>query len=235
MESVCREGLMKFEEQSYNSKWFRPSPEIYLDDGGTLLIVSTAWGSPNGAKKVNQTISDYFLASTADREVTTPFRRLTCLSSLANSLRIATLLANDRIYREDNREEFSTGVELFAAALNGSEFVYVQIGHPNLLVLPPMGSPQPLSVQADLSFDIARDQDAVPPLPGQLLGVEETCNFAVQSFQIKQGDKLLLVSRTLFSPLLVQPKSFDVSIDKIGHSLAKEKPQLPFWLGLIEF
>jgi hypothetical protein len=226
---------MNFEQRSYNSEVFRPKPEVHFDPESRILIVATPWGSPSSARKAIQSVLDYLVTSGSDQEATTPFKRLTCLSPLANSLRIATLLANELLYREDNRDEYVGGVELFAAKMTDQELVYVQVGHPNLVLFREGRTAQPISVQVDLGLDLSQKKAPVAPLPGQLLGPDSSCNLSVQSFRPQKNDQLALISRSNLPPKLFQVEGAVSDLSKISKVFAKDHPSMPFWLGLWSF
>src|SRR5580700_8765484 len=102
---------MNLKERSYSGTMFRPAPEIYIEEDGSIGIIATPWGSRQAAKKIIDVLKDYILSARQDMEATSPFQLLTCLTPLANNLRVGVMLANDLLYREDNKAEYTTGVE----------------------------------------------------------------------------------------------------------------------------
>src|SRR4051812_29355671 len=124
---------MKLVERSYSSKIFRPRPLVHAEQDGSLVIITTSWGVPEHAARVNDEILKYVQAARADVEVTSPFEFLSCLSDEANCLRVATMICNERFYRSDNRSDYNAGVELLVLAREGSHLSYAQVGSPNLL------------------------------------------------------------------------------------------------------
>ena len=59
---------------------------------------------------------------------------MTCLSPQANNLRAAVMLANDVIYREENKNEYQSGAEVFVFSRNATEVSFVQIGQPHVFL-----------------------------------------------------------------------------------------------------
>lgn len=223
---------LRFEERPYSGQTFRPSPEIHLDDRSQLLIVATPWGTRSAAKKVIERMTDYLSLAREDNEATSPFERLSCLSPLANNLRIAALLANEAVYREDNADEYRSGVELFAAAVGEKEMVWLQVGNPHILLARPGRTPLPLGSNIDLAFDISEDQ-LLPPLPNQLLGLDTSVNLNLNSFRVRSGDRLILVSYSHLPEQIFGIKESEMSLDTISRRLAKDQPNLAFWVGLL--
>jgi hypothetical protein len=154
-----------FENRPYSGKTFRPRPEIHLDADSNLLLVATPWGPRSSARKAIDRMLEYFLLAKSDREVTSPFERLTCLSTAANNLRTAALLANEMLYREDNRTEFRTGVELFGASFIDNEFVWLQVGQPQILLARGSERLLPLAKSPSASMSAKANEGLVTPRP----------------------------------------------------------------------
>lgn len=224
---------LKFDERPYSGKTFRPRPEIHLDTQAKLLIVATPWGSRASARKVIDRMNDYLSLAREDEEATSPFDRLSCLSTQANNLRIAALLANEALYREDNRTEYRSGVELFAAQITDNEVDWIQSGNPQILLgrrgrtLIPMGS------QLDLSADLSEGSEILPALPSHLLGLDPTLNLNVNGFRARAGDRLVLLSHSQLPEVVFTMKENDVTVDSLSKHLARINPDLAFWLGIL--
>lgn len=224
---------MRFEERSYSGKIFRPRPEVYFSEENRLLIVATPWGARSSAKKVVQIIVEYFTSALQDMEATSPFERLSCLSPLANNLRIGALLANDRLFREENKSEYVAGVELFAASLERNDIEWLQIGHPNVLLGKKGKGLIPLGSHVDLALDIASGTKSLSPLPSQLLGLDFTCNLIIGSFRPQTGDKLILVSRSAMTEKLYLLSEQEWSLNHMSQALAENHADLAFWSGVL--
>lgn len=225
---------MKIVERSYSGQLFRPKPEIYSDSGGDLLIVATPWGPRSSAKKVIQVIKDHFLASREDQEATSPFSKLTCLSKTANDLRTAVKMANDVIYNEDNKNEYISGVELFALARNASELAWVQVGYPYAYLDRPQKPLTPLGSHQDLALEYSLGPKMRPPLPSKFLGVDITSDFSTDSMRPHQHDRMILVSRSITTPEMAGLSSADRTLDNISKSFANDDADMPFWLGIVD-
>lgn len=223
----------KFSERPYSGKMFRPRPEIHLDPQTHLLIVATPWGVRSAARKVIDRMTDYLTLARDDREATSPFERLSCLSTQANNLRIAALLANEALYREENKQEYKAGVELFAGILEDNEFVWLQAGNPQVLLGRAERKFLPLGSQIDLAFDLSPTGDLLPPLPTQLLGLDTSINMSINSFRAHSGDQLILLSHSHLPDTLFSMKGSEASLESISHTLAQSHPDLAYWLGIL--
>ncbi len=224
---------LKFEERPYAGKTFRPKPEILLDERAQLLIVATPWGPRSAARKVIDRMTDYLALAREDNEATSPFERLSCLSTQANNLRIATLLANEALYRDDNRQEYRAGVELFAATIDDNELVWVQAGNPQILLSREGRSPISLGAQIDLAADLSEGETTLSPLPSQLLGLDSTLNLNLNSFRVRAGDKIILLSHSYPPQQFYGLKNDELNLDSISRTLAVHFPDLAFWIGLL--
>jgi hypothetical protein len=243
---------LTLDERPYSGKTFRPRPEIFLDSQAGILIIATPWGPRSAARKVIDRMQEYLLLSRDDREVTSPFQRLTCLSTQANNLRIAAMLANEMLYREDNKLEYRSGVELFAAIMDDEEFVWLQAGTPQVFLGRRNQSLLPLGLQVDLSFDFSNDNsvdqpseialdamlenksttDLLPVLPSHLLGLDLSINLSLNSFRSRHGDRLYLLSHSQPPEAVFTMKNPE--IDFMCGELARSQPDLGFWLGVAQ-
>ena len=223
----------KFAYRPYSGKQFRPTPEVHIDD--KTLIVATPWGNRDAGKKAIDRILEYLILCNEDREATTPFQRLSCLSAGANNLRIAALLANESIFREDNRVEYRNGVELFTMSLSEGELIWIQIGQPQILLARKSRQVITLAGAMDLSFDMSDGEELMPSLPNQLLGLDSSLNLTINSFRPQNEDQLVLLSHSQLPREIYQLSSNEFELDHMSQQLSKLNPQLAFWLGLISF
>ena len=233
---------LKFEERPYAGNSFRPQPEILLDPQAQLLIVATPWGARSAATKVIGRMTDYLSLARTDNEATSPFERLSCLSTQANNLRVAALLANEILYREDNQNEYNSGVELFAAIVDDNELVWLQAGNPQILLSRKGRSLLPLGSQIDLAYDLSEGTELLPALPAQLLGLDLSLNLNINSFRARPGDQLVLLSHSLLPDFLFSQElkssqkiaeNAPLSLEPLSRSLARACPNLAFWLGIL--
>jgi hypothetical protein len=224
---------LNFDERPYSGKTFRPRPEIHLDPQAKLLIVATPWGSRAAARKVIERMNEYLSLAREDNEATSPFERLSCLSTQANNLRIAALLANEALYREDNRTEYRSGVELFAAQMTDNEVDWIQAGNPQILLSRRGRSLIPMGSQLDLSADLSEGSEILPALPSHLLGLDPTLNLNVNGFRARSGDRLVLLSHSQLPEVVFSMKENDVNVENLSRQLARMNPDLAFWLGIL--
>jgi hypothetical protein len=128
------------------------------------------------------------------------------------------MLANDMLYREDNRDEYRAGVEIFAATLYQNELCWIQVGGPNLLLGRGTQPLLPLGTSVDLALDMKnwKSQTELPALPAQLLGLDSNVNLTINSFRARAGDKLVLLSHSQTPELAYTWKSNDVELEKNG-------------------
>jgi hypothetical protein len=220
---------MDFKQRSFpGNNAILPKPEIFFDDQEKLLIVATPWGASSGAKKIVSTIAEYYLATKNDKDATSPFRRLEYLSSTANNLRIATLVANEYLYREENRSDYRSGVELFVGSIQERELAWVQVGHPNILMQRRGQSLLPISVQLGIANEVQHSGEPLPPLPSSLLGISLEPNLSIQSICPQSGDSIVLLSRAWLPRDIF--KSSVKTFDDLSKSLSHDANE-PFWLG----
>ncbi len=226
-------GSMDFEERSFSGKLFRPRPEISRSDNGYLLAIITPWGAREHSKEAISLLHEYVSASFEDQDVTSPFEKLTCFSPLGNSMRIAVLLCNDLFYRSINEKELQSGLELFVGGYANQEFFWVQVGNPQLILLRPGRGAIPLASQMDLSFEMSQAQQPLPPLPSRLLGVSQHVNLNIGSIRPQPGDRLLLLSRSDLPPSLFATDLDHRGLAEITQLIARDNPDIPFWIGII--
>lgn len=225
---------MKIQERSYSSKIFRPKPYLHVEPDGSLLVVATSWGQPEHASLVADEISKYVTAARGDVEVTSPFEFLTCLSDQANHLRIGMMIANDVLYRGENKAEYVSGVEVLAIARSGEEIAWAQVGAPHLL-LRRAGRPLvPLATSFDHSFELSLRGGVSAPLPSRLLGVEPTSNIVCGDLRAGDKDLLVLLSSSQL-PQSLWTAEGPLDLQGVTRHLVQEDPDLPFWLGLVDF
>lgn len=226
---------MRIQERSYSTKMLRPRPAIYAEQDGSLLVISTSWGNPEHAQRVNEDIAKYVQAAKADVEVTSPFEFLTCLSAEANYLRVAALISNEAFYRSDNKSEYVVGVETLVLLQQGSKVAYTQVGSPHLLIQKNEGGVAPVAVSYETSLELSSSEEsALPPLPQTLLGVDRGLNLRSGDFRIDSGDRLVLYAGSLW-PESLWSLSTQADLQKITQKFVQKNPESPFWLGLVDF
>ena len=223
-----------FHQRSYGGKLFRPTPEVHMEEDASFGVIATPWGTRASARKCIDVLKDFVLSARQDMEATSPFQKLTCLSPLANSLRVGLMLANDSLYREDNKSEYSAGVEVLVFAHQEGELAFAQVGHPHFF-LARRGLPWiPLSVQIDLSTELSPPQQFLSPLPQNLIGLHTTTNMNISSFKTQKGDRLVFLSHSVVSHPLFHQSFESTTLDRISAALSQAYADLPFWLGMFD-
>ncbi len=225
---------MKLLEQAYGGQIFRPTPEVFFEDKGTLCIAATPWGQRTAAKKAIEVVVDYFSSASTDWESTSPFDKILCLSPTANNLRAAVMLANEAIYSELNSSEYKSACEIFVGARIDNEFSFVQVGQPQVYLGQPGLPIQPLATGSDLSTCLSPQGIQLPPVPRLLMGIEKSVNLTVQSYPLDKNNKVILLSRSLTPPRFLSIEHFNISIDYLADSLIQQDERMPFWLGVLE-
>ena len=226
---------MSFLEKSFSGQIFRPRPEIFLDKNGELFIVATPWGNRQSAKRAVQILQDYYLAARQDAEATSPFEHMSCLSHLANTVRIGIKLVNDALYNEENKEEFTSGLEIFVLAATVNEVAWAHVGNPFVLLDRPGRPLISLSSQFDLSTEFSNSPQALAPLPNHLVGIDSQLNVVVESLKPSRGDRFILLSRSSVPAEVFSLSSKERNLESISKVLAKDSSDLPFWLGIHDF
>jgi hypothetical protein len=226
---------VSFDQRSYSGKVFRPTPEAVIQEDGSFGVIATPWGPRDGAKKAADLLTDYVLSARQDLEATSPFQKLTCLSPLANSLRAGVMMANDTLYREENKAEYTTGCELLVFAHAEGELAFAQVGYPHLFLARKDLPWIPLSVQMDLATELSEPPEILPPLPQNLIGLHTSTNMNLQSLRVQSGDRLIFLSHSVVSHPMFSLASDKSDLDTITQALSKSHPDLPFWLGVLSF
>lgn len=224
---------MKIQARSYSSKLFRPKPHVHLEDDGSLLVIATSWGQPEHAALVADEIVKYVTAARGDVEVTSPFEIVPALSREANHLRIGTLIANEILYRGENKAQYLSGVEVLAVGRQGTQLAWAQVGAPHLL-LRRQGRPLvPLATSFDHSFELSLAGQHESPLPSRLLGVDPSCHISSGDLQVSENDLLVLLASSMVPPALWTVSGpYDLQI--LTKHLVENDPDAPFWLALID-
>lgn len=225
---------MKLTERSYSTKILRPRPAVYAEPDGTLLVISTSWGSPEHAQRVNDDVAKYVQAAKADVEVTSPFEFLTSLTTEANYLRVAALIANEAFYRGDNKNEYLAGVETLILLRSGRQVAYAQVGSPHLLIQKTGMPLSPVAVNFEISLELNEaGETPLPPVPHALLGVDRSLNIRAGDFRIDDGDRLVLYAGS-FWPESLWNIAANNDLQQITQKMVQKNPEAPFWLGLVD-
>lgn len=223
---------MKIQHRSYRGKSFRPTPLIHAEDDGSLLLIITSWGQPSMAERARDVVVDFILSCRNDQEATSPFQKMTCLTPLANNVRVAMMLLNDTLYREQNREDYLEGVEILICARHENEITLAQVGQPHVF-LSRRGMPLiSLRSGGDLALELSQAPELLSPLPHSLIGLYSTSNFTIQSYRSNKEDQLVFLARSHYPQEFLQLASQERGLDELSQALSKEHPDVPYWLGI---
>lgn len=226
---------MKLLERSYSTKMLRPKPFIHSEEDGSLIVLATSWGQPEHAQRVLSEVVKYVNAAKSDVEVTSPFEFLTCLTDEVNNLRTGVLIANDILYRGENKNEYFSGVELLVLFKKGSQIAWAQVGCPSLFIQRANRNLHPLSVGFDFSTELVHQNETLPPLPSQLLGLDPTCFVQCGHTHVNSDDQLILLASSSVATSLWGKSSQEIDMESITRSMIQENPEAPFWLGLVQW
>ena len=224
---------MNVAEKIYPGNVPRPTPLVINDQEAGLLLIATPWGGRAQVEKAMKMLFDYYVLSKTDNEATSPLPRLPGLTPAANSLRIGTLLANENIYEQCNKNEFSQASELLAISKVDRELIWIQAGQPHLFLFR-NGNLLPLSISVDLSVDF----NSTIPLPGKLLGIDRQVEIETKSINVQPGDRIIVLSRTsvplsLLTLDLGQTKE-DELCSALFNVVVRTDPAQPFWIAVID-
>jgi hypothetical protein len=224
---------MKLQERSYSSKNYRPKPFVHIEADNSLLVVAISWGEFEHAQSTAEDIAKYLIAARGDVEVTTPFEFMRSLSDQANHARIATLIANESLYRSINKSSYVSGVEVLVLSKKGQQLSWAQVGGPHLL-LKRSGRPLiPLAPSYDHAFETLITGELVAPLPSKFLGVDPHCAIHSGDLNISSQDQIVLLASSMIPQELWTQHGL-LDLQKITHVLSTADADMPFWLGLVE-
>ncbi|MBO9667433.1 MAG: hypothetical protein J7501_11560 [Bdellovibrio sp.] len=224
---------MKIQERSYSTKIMRPKPLIHSEEDGSLVVVATSWGQPEHGQRALDEVVKYVSAAKADVEVTSPFEFLTCMTDETNYVRTALMIANDALYRGENKNSYNSGVEILVIFKRGLQLAWAQVGSPSMFIQRENQKLQPLSINTDLSSELRSSEENLPPLPGQLLGLDRTCYIQCGHTFVREGDQIVLLAGTSIATSLWTLEPHEGNLGRITDRMIQEEPESPFWLGLI--
>jgi hypothetical protein len=223
---------INIEERSYGGKRFRPTPVISLEKSNNFLICVTPWGPTKVAEKVIESIQSFVTMANEDTELTIPYARKENLQQMGNVLRMAVIMASEKIFNQFNGEEYTAGFEIFAAIQEGPQWIYVSCGQPSLIIRRKGLGLFPLTQALDLNVLTSRSS-RLDPLPNALLGLGQNPPLLYGNIRLRTSDQLALVSRTSLPSRLFQFPPEEFTLESLSQGLATDSQEIPFWLGLI--
>lgn len=221
---------MKVDQRSYRGKSFRPAPLLHVEPN--LILAITSWGQASTAERARDVVADFVLSARNDQEATSPFQKMTCLTPLANNVRVAMMLLNDTLYREFNQDEYTEGIEILICAKHESEITIAQVGQPHVFLSRKQFPLIPLSVGSDSAMEFSQPPEILAPMPHSLLGLYSTSNFGIQSFRFQENDQLIFLARSHFPSEFLTLSSSERTLEKLSQNLSKEHPDIPYWLAV---
>lgn len=220
-------------EQSYGGKKFRPTPVCYLEKDSNLLICITSWGKENIADGIVDSIKNFLSTASEDTDVTVPYARKQNLNQKGNILRMAIIMASERIFKDHNKDEYTAGFEIFAAIQEGPQWTYVSCGQPSFILNRQGLGTLPINHSLDLNLLVPKSS-IIDPLPNQMLGLGQHPPIQYGNIKLKKSDKLLLASRVYLPGSFYSLNYEDFQIQTITQTLAEDSLDMPFWLGFID-
>jgi len=224
---------MQLQERSYGGQLFRPRPEVFVSEDKNLLIIATPWGPAQAAKEFITSVSTQLRDAESDPEKTVAFLKIESLDSQENRLRMAIMSAHEDLRDKYNEDSATAGLEVICLMKNDKKVTWFQVGAPFTSILRD-NKILPVHHPLDLSFDFSRNR-VLPPLPKELLGMQNHLHLEVGTFRWQHKDKLLLVSRSYVPYDLFKQAPQEMSLDSITKVLSEDNQDHPFWVGILDF
>jgi hypothetical protein len=223
---------IKLSQRAYGGKKFRPPVTVDFEEANNMLLCVTPWGQPGIANKVIESVKGFITMAHEDSELTVPYARKENLQQMGNVLRMAVIMASEKIFNEFNKDEYSSGFEIFAAIQEGPQWTYVSCGQPSLVLNREHMGTIPLSHSIDLNV-LALKNRVQDPLPNQLLGLGQNPPIHYGNIYLKKSDRLALISRTYLPHQFFELTLDQFNAEQIASTLANDQQEVPFWLGFI--
>ena len=224
--------VLNISERSYGGKKFRPNTLLDFEKSNNLLLCITAWGKENIISRVTESIKSYITLANEDSEVTMLYSRKENLHTMGNTLRMAVIMASEKIYNEFNKEEYTCGFEIFAAVQDGPQWIYVSCGQPSLVIKRKNLGIVPLNQSTDLNV-LTQKSSIQDPLPNALLGLGQHPPIQYGNIRLKKSDQLALISRSYLPNSFYKLNNEQFNMEDVALTLAKDNQEVPFWLAFI--
>jgi hypothetical protein len=223
---------MQLQERSYGGQLFRPRPEIHISDNNSLVIIATPWGPAEAAKDFIELVTASLRNADSDPDQTVVFLKVDTLSTQENNLRMAIMSAHEDIRDKYNDDVASAGLEVFCLIKNEKKVTWFQMGAPATSLIRE-NKHIPIHHPLDLSFDFSRTK-VLPPLPKDLIGLQNHIHLELGTFRWRHNDKLLLISRSYVPYELFKHEPQELNLDSVTKILSEDNQDHPFWLGILE-
>lgn len=219
---------MKFEYSHFSGKTIRPTPFFHQD--GEMVLIVTPWNTNvQEAQKVAGNFIELYKYFFSDTQATFPFEQMHSLSIHENYLRTSLIQLNHTLFSHYNQEELLVGFEFSAFLKTNSEIIITQIGHPQVYFSKKNILLQPVSPLCSLPTLYSSENEKLPPLPQNLLGVFSDIPIWIRSFKYQTDDEFILVNKDFI------PASFLTSKQRGLKDMGKflNQDQESFWMGKI--
>lgn len=218
---------MDFESFGYKGHFVFTQPLTFQNQNEDLMIIATPYGNSSDLENALAEFLNEFESQSEDLDSTSPYPKLTCLSSEENLIFTSVQFLNDFIYSNHNKDHFNLACDFFCVYKKNSSLFVAQIGWP-LTLLHANKRTQPLT--AEYSF-MPKDKKASPFLPSGLLGLESSVNIKIQQINIENKSEILLLKSNESPDTLMT--TYPNSLSSIANVYASENPEQGFWLGKI--
>ena len=220
-------------QRAYGGKKFRPMPVCFQEENSNLFLCVTPWGREEINEIVVESIKNFLAMANEDTEVTVPFARKDNLNRAGNVLRMAIIMASERIFKEFNQEQYTAGFEIFAGIRQGAIWTYVCCGQPSLILERRRLGALPIYHNLDLNLRVARKM-ITDPLPNHILGLGQNPPIQYGTMTLHAKDQLILLSRSYIPPEFFAMPAGTRDLKSVSNILANDHPDVPFWLAFIE-
>lgn len=190
---------MHYEISSHQGSLKMPTTTVNQLLDNKLIIFLRSWGSQDYDQKFIDEVMHFLSTVQADIEVTSPFDYVENLTSLANKVRIAVLLAHDYFYKVENKTSYSVGFEAAILMRSKNEIAWSAVGRFDLFKVSSHGV-QMLSAAGT-------DRDFHTLLPVELIGVER--DIEVRSGSLSFTENPLIVSSMYQNSLVFKKDGID--------------------------
>jgi hypothetical protein len=210
---------MKVEIKQYSQN--NPIPQILHRENKEFefVIYSTPWGDSQSTELAFDEIEQYLTAALQDAEVTSPFEKFEFYEKEVNELRIALLLANDKIYRSINQREYTSGCEISVILRKKNRLLFGTVGDHQVI----------LRRHQQFEMVSCHSDPNDYGFPTQMMGIYKQCLPRCGALQIFEQDLLFLQSS---AGLLLQEEAYNEDFQKYP---SRESFKRGAWLSLIRW
>jgi hypothetical protein len=146
---------------------------------------------------------------------------------------MAIMTAHEDIRDKYNDDSASAGLEIFCLIRTEKKVTWFQLGAPFTSILRE-NKIIPIHHPLDLSFDYSRTR-VLPPLPKDLLGLQNFVNLEMGSFRAAHDDRILMISRSYVPHDLFKYAPADMTVENVTKVLSEDNQDHPFWVGILNF